>query len=256
MRQFRSAALIYCLVGVAALAAGALQADVIVTTEGSVIETSGPWEVRGKMVVFKLQSGQVSSMRAVDVDFEATDRWREALAEEQEQAQEPEAEAETREARIVITDKDISHSEAQDAAFAAAERSEEAVEDGEAADGEADGSPDLGTSGVRVTAWDEEEPLDGNGRRVFGTLRNDGNSFATDVSVQVTVYGDDGGIIGTQTATPVRSSLRPGESTTFSVQFADAFSIGAARMTVDSLDLEYGAAESEDPDEFVDDSEG
>ncbi|MCZ6507599.1 MAG: FxLYD domain-containing protein [Acidobacteria bacterium] len=216
------------LLGFALLAivtASSAGADVLVTTDGSVVETKGPWQQRGRMVVFTLANGQLSALRAEDVDFAATTRWREALAATA--APLPEDAASAPIARIVITDADVAHARP---VIEAPDTDDVANDDAEAT------AP--AKSSVRVTAWDEEEPADGRGRRIFGTLRNDGNNFATGITIQISVYDNDGAIAGTQTTTPVRTSLRPGESTTFSLQFAEVYLIGATRMIVKSLELE------------------
>lgn len=215
----------------ALLFAGLGAADVLVTTDGTVVETKGPWQQRGKMVIFTLANGQLSSLRASDVDFEATEQWREELTR-------PPAPKETSteaapKARLVLTDADVARGDAyvEPATVPA---------DGAAATQDAATDPNLdpaSQSPVRVLAWEDEEPADGRGRLLSGTLRNDGNTFATDISVEVTVYDNEGAIAGTQTATPVRTNLRPGESTTFSVQFLDTYIIGATRFRVGSLDL-------------------
>ena len=222
--------------GLAAVAFAA-SSDVLVTTDGSVVETRGSWEQRGNMVIFTLDNGQLSALRAEDVDFEATERWRTAIAEGPAPADE-EAPAEPK-ARIVITDDDIAH--AGPAPYPDATEA-----DGAATAGAAGTASDSAAaqSQVRVTAWDEEEPADGRGRRIFGTLRNDGNTFASDISVAVSVYDDEGSIVGTQTATPALTSLRPGESTTFSLQFVDVYVVGATQMRVTSLDLDIASGDA------------
>lgn len=229
MRRLCSNTLL-CLTLLAVVTAGWAGADVLVTTDGSVVETKGPWQQRGKMVVFTLANGQLSALRAEDVDFEATARWRDALAAKA--APLTEGAAPAAKAQIVITDADVSHTQPLIEA--------DGVDDtNDGADGAGDGrAARSAVSPVRVTESGDEEPADGRGRRIFGTLRNDGNSFATDITIQISVYDNDGAIVGTQTATPVRTSLRPGESTTFSLQFADVYLIGATRMIVKSLDLE------------------
>lgn len=226
---------VFCL---ALLVACAVRADVLVTIDGSVVETKGPWEQRGKMVVFTLGNGQLSALRAEDVDFEATERWR-AEIEASASAQTP-TPAEPARARIVLTDADVAHG--NPVVEAVASDSEPAA--AEAPGATANASADPATqSPVRVTAWDQDEPADGRGRRVSGTLRNDGNTYATDITMRVTVYDNDGAFAGTEDAAPIKTSLRPGESTTFSIQFTEAYVIGATRFQIDSVDLELDSGE-------------
>ena len=229
MRRFCACALL----GLAA-AASAAGSDVLVTTDGHVVETNGPWEQRGSMVIFTLDNGQLSALRAEDVDFEATERWRAALVDDPVAV--PEEAPAAPKAKIVITDADVSHSEP------VPHPGETAADGAATADAESTPAATAATqSQVRVTAWDVEEPADGRGRRIFGNLRNDGNAFATGISIEVSVYDEEGALVGRQTTTPVRTSLRPGESTTFSTQFADVYVVGATQMLVTSLELEIGS---------------
>jgi len=223
-------------------------ADVLVTTDGTVVETQGPWEQRGKMVVFTLDNGRLSALRAEDVDFDATERWRVEIEETSGAAAAPPPK-EAAKARIVLTDADVARALPDlEPATGADPAAIGATADRTAS---ADPNADPATqSPVRVIASEDDEPADGRGRRVYGTLRNDGNSFATDVTLEVTVYDDDGVVAGTQSATVVASSLRPGESTTFSLQFTEVYVIGAVRFRVNSLDLELGGIEEDETGEL------
>ena len=44
-------------------------ADWLVAKDGSRIETQGPWEVKGRLVVFTTAQGELASMRADDLDL-------------------------------------------------------------------------------------------------------------------------------------------------------------------------------------------
>jgi hypothetical protein len=219
------------LIGLAVLAATPVGADVLITTDGTVLETQGPWQQRGKVVVFTGENGQLSALRVEDVDFAATERWHAALAQT---APPPAAAEPAAKARLVLTDRDVARASA-------------APPPGEAADSTAagDAAATPSPSPVRVIAWEDEEGEDGEGRRIFGTLRNDGNTFATGVTLEVTVYDDEGTLAGTQSTRPVLDALRPGESTTFSVAFPSVYAIGATRMRVSSLDLNLGEGATE-----------
>ena len=54
-----------------ALLASPATGDWLVTTDGSRIETDGPWTERGRTVVFE-SDGQLMSLRLADVDLEAS----------------------------------------------------------------------------------------------------------------------------------------------------------------------------------------
>ena len=54
------------------LGAPAADADRLVTRDGAVIETRGPWRVEGRLVIFRLPDGTLSSIRLVDADLEGS----------------------------------------------------------------------------------------------------------------------------------------------------------------------------------------
>jgi len=56
------------------LGGSALRADVLVLRDGSRVETKGPFEVRGRQVIFTDSQGQLSALRLSEVDFEASKR--------------------------------------------------------------------------------------------------------------------------------------------------------------------------------------
>lgn len=223
----------------ATLSAGA---ETLVTTDGSEIQTRGPWQQKGKMVVFTDPNGQLSALRAEDIDFEATQRRATAPVSAPTVAMPTD---EKPVAKIIITDADVAHVAPSELPADPADDSTgdpDADTSTAAPPGGTDGA-DTSASQVRVIAWDQEDPADGEGRVIFGTLRNDGNTFATGIELEIAVYEDEGALAGTQSITPVKTSLRPGESTTFRAQFNEVFAVGATRMTVSSVELEVGSTE-------------
>src|SRR3954449_11180111 len=49
------------------------RADWLVTREGGRVETKGPWQVKGKLVVFaRAGDGSLASLRATEVDLDAS----------------------------------------------------------------------------------------------------------------------------------------------------------------------------------------
>ena len=49
-------------------------ADVLVTANGEQVETQGPWQVKGRQIVFTDSEGRLVALRASDVDLEASER--------------------------------------------------------------------------------------------------------------------------------------------------------------------------------------
>jgi hypothetical protein len=54
------------------LAAAPLGADWLVLKDGNRIETHGPWREKGRQIVFTLPNGQLSALRATEVDLAAS----------------------------------------------------------------------------------------------------------------------------------------------------------------------------------------
>lgn len=61
------------LAAVALLSAGAARADVLVMKDGARVETEGPWQVKGRQVIFTDTQGRLSTLRLSDVDLEASE---------------------------------------------------------------------------------------------------------------------------------------------------------------------------------------
>ncbi|MEM8960525.1 MAG: hypothetical protein AAGD38_03530 [Acidobacteriota bacterium] len=87
------------------LVASMALADVLVTREGEQLETKGPWEVRGRMVVFTTPTGQLSSMRLDEIDLDASREATDLANRPPEAASPPPAAA--AEAVMVLTDDDV-----------------------------------------------------------------------------------------------------------------------------------------------------
>ena len=95
MRELSQLAAVIVLAFVPALWAPGAAAELLVTHRGDVIETQGPWKVKGRQVVFTSEEGVLSSMRLSDVDLEASEetwkrRQEEAAAPPREEAEAPE----------------------------------------------------------------------------------------------------------------------------------------------------------------------
>src|ERR1700687_1775426 len=113
--RFRSRTLVMtvaALIGAGAagmmLGPAPLYADWIVTRQGDRFEIKGTWQLKGKLAVFTLPNGSLSSMRADRIDVDAS-KQATAQAKKQAEPQAPSAEQAKpkRRAVIILTDKDF-----------------------------------------------------------------------------------------------------------------------------------------------------
>jgi hypothetical protein len=213
----------------AALAAGALallfgpsplHADWIVTRQGERFEIQGTWQLKGKLVVFTLPNGTLSSMRADRVDIDAS-KQATAKAKQQAAAPPPAAKAEPRRKSVIIlTDKDFKKPLPDGAAPAA----------GTAPGANAPGAPGGKTSGkdnpppatgppsaVEVVGWDRVLTSESKADVVelTGTVRNTSQDILTEVTVVADLFDDKGSLIGRFPAVVDNQQLPPTESSKF-----------------------------------------
>src|SRR5262245_62955767 len=107
MQHNRSAAAAVVTAALLALAAAApAAADWLVPRQGNGrVETKGPWQVKGKLVVFTLPDGKLSSLRLSEVDLDASGRATdEAAAAARATPAAPAPAPRPREAKVVLTD--------------------------------------------------------------------------------------------------------------------------------------------------------
>jgi len=205
----------------AALSTGApAAADTLVTTNGARVETKGPWKVKGNQVVFTQPDGKLSSLRVSDVDLEKS-----AAATAKASAPPAPAEA-AKPARPVVlrlTDNDVGHTEAS--AEAAAADKPAATPEGTA--------PAAGNALV-VQGWDQHPGENGEGILITGSVLNPTKSTATEITVDIGLYGPDGKLIQVSRASLASESLPPGQKTSFRCDFRGVPSMTAAKFDVRS----------------------
>ncbi|HVS02083.1 MAG TPA: FxLYD domain-containing protein [Thermoanaerobaculia bacterium] len=215
-------ALVAALVAFAAAAPGA--ADLLVLRDGARVETRGPWEVRGRQVVFTLPNGTLSSLRAEEVDLEAS-RAATAAAEAAAAAPEPAPEPQVKRAPVlVLTEADIPPMSAEEIA---AQAEESGVEEMAAA---------VAESRLEVTQWQELESSD-QGITIGGTVHNASAAVATNIEVVVMLYDREGGLLATSEAALGASSLQPEKATPFRASFPGVFNYGEVRFDLQHVPL-------------------
>ena len=215
---------------VAATVPAAVRADWIITRQGDRFEIKGAWQLKGKLVVFTLPSGTLSSMRADRVDFDAskqaTEKAKRDAAAPPPAAEQPKTK---RKAVIVLTDKDFKKTPLPDTA------AEPGAAGGAAADpkkGAKDAPPGKDVpSAVEVVTWDRVPAAESkaDGAEITGTVRNTSQSYLTEVSVVADLFDDNGALIGRYPAAVVTLPLPPGESSKFNLVVNGVFAFASIR---------------------------
>lgn len=229
MTAMRNALVAFLLLGVAA---GPATADWLVTRDGSRIETRGPWELKGKLVVFTHANGTLSSLRLSEVDLEASE-----VATEEAKAPPPAPEPAVREEKkpvLVVTDADVPKARKRPSQAPAGEGGEEA----EAAEPQ-----------VTVVSWTEVNEPDSFDIQIFGTLRNETREVATELAVVVRLLGADGGLLAEQPALLNVKSLAPGATTNFRALFPGVFSFSGITFEVGGNRMKLQAPEKAETEE-------
>jgi hypothetical protein len=224
VRWFRIGLVLGLLIALPALPAAA---DWLVTQDGDRVETRGPWEIRGKLVVFTLPNGTLSSMRLTDVDLDASEQ----LANSRQAPSAAVApEAERREATIVITDSDVAHV-GPEAASSATERQEVGTQARAQLAAAASGE------GLTVAAWSQEYDDAIDGVVLTGSIENRSPNLHTEITLQVMLYNTDGSLAGRAAATVDNMLLREGQSSSFRAAFAGIVGFDRPEFRINSSAL-------------------
>jgi hypothetical protein len=221
------AALALCALSLLFAAGSPLAADWLVTRDGVEIETRGPWEEKGRLIVFTTADGTLSSMRASEFDLEAS----RALTEEKARAPKEEAPPPParREPVLVLTDDDVRQVD-PDSFF---------EDDGEGEEGE--GGED-GSRNLEIVNWRQADLPDG-GVRIRGTLRNNGDRTAVGLTVQVNLLDAQGELLATRPADLTSRGLAPSELANFQVDFPNVIVFSSASFEVEQVNVRVGPAD-------------
>jgi hypothetical protein len=216
-------------------AAAPAGADWLVTRAGGRVETQGPWQVKGKLVVFKTPNGTLSSLRLADVDLAVSENaTAEAKAAEDDKAKaatsEP-AKPERKKSVRSLTDADFSRKPPAAGDTDGADGTAKEGADGKAP-GKANAAANKGR--VEVSSWSQARRTEGDGIDLFGTLQNSGDDMATDIVVKVQLFNEAKESIGTAEAVLAMPSIPGGGSTSFRVPFAGVFTFSQAEFSVTS----------------------
>lgn len=223
-------------------AAAPAPADWLVTREGARVETRGTWQQKGKLVVFTLPDGTLSSLRADQVDLDAS---RQATTEAQKEKAipPPPAAAPRRPSVRSFTDKDFRQAGQAPAAAegttgsapgeAAASAAGQPAAGAPAAEGATAATPAPESArpqgDLEVVTW---ERVDGyaDGVRLTGMLRNNSTNQVTGVELVAGLYDETGALLVRKDADLEVNHLKPGESTPFTVDVPGTFAYSGVRF--------------------------
>jgi hypothetical protein len=222
--SYRPLALAICTLAVLPAAPPA-RGDWLVTRQQDRVETSGPWQQKGKLVVFHRPDGSLASLRLSEVDLEAS---REATRRAREEKDQPVKEAAPRPKKpsvVSLTDADFQSTAPSPAAAAAPEKGAKEEK-----------APDKKASSLAVASWERGKAPDGH-VVVTGTLRNTSADQAAASGVTVLLFDEAGTPLG-KVEGVLTSTMVPGGGTVgFQADFPDVFSFAAAKFETRSLNL-------------------
>jgi hypothetical protein len=231
------------------LPATPVAADWLVTSEGARVETHGPWQVKGKLVVFTSADGTLSSLRLSQVDLAAS---KHATEDKQKMVEEDISvrTAERKKPVRSITDKDVTHGGPGEAAAKLAESKAAGKTDAKA-DGKSDakgGKAEPPAAAARtnpliVGSWQKIDRREKDGIELFGELRNGGGDIAAQVGLTVSLFDETGKQLATTEAVLTGTAIEPRSSTNFRAIFPGVFTFASAKFEPRSAQLQFQAAE-------------
>jgi hypothetical protein len=215
-------------IAVAATVPPGLLADWIVTRKGERFEIQGGWHLKDKLVVFTLPNGNLSSMRADQVDFDAS---KQATARAKKEAAAPppapeEAKAKRRSV-IILTNKDFKTPAPADSAAGGNSANPSDAKTG----GKDNPSGKDVPSAVEVVTWERVPASESKaeGAEITGSVRNTSQNYLTEVTVVAALFDDNGGLIGRYPAVVDTLPLPPAESSKFHLAANGVFAFASIR---------------------------
>jgi len=222
----RGAALV--LLTILAATASPAAGDWLLTRAGGRVETRGPWQVKGKLVVFTLADGSLSSLRLADVDLGASGK---ATGDAKVQAVKPAAPEPVKKKLAVLTDENFRRP-----ASAAAQPT-----------GETQPSPAVqpDKSGpVTISAWKRVNLPGGDGIAIEGTLHNTTDHVILNASAEVQLLDDSGERMHSAAGVLSSRSIQPRATIDFRAAFPGVFTFGEIKVETQGVPLDVGSPEA------------
>jgi hypothetical protein len=199
-------------------------ADWLVTHEGGRVETTGSWQMKGKLVVFtRADDGALASLRASEVDLDASAK---ATAEAKVQATVPPPPAVPQKKIAVLTDKDFRKPAPAGAA------------------GATDSAPAAAHAGPLVISdWKRVDTPDGDGLWVEGSVHNTTGEVMINASVEVQLYNEGGDRVGTASGLLASTSIKADGTVQFRANFPGIFTFASAKFEVKGFPINVASAD-------------
>jgi hypothetical protein len=216
------------VLGLLALALSPAHADWLVTHEGGRVETRGSWQTKGKLVVFtRAADGALASLRASEVDLDASAKLTAAAKVKAEAPPPPEA---PQKKIAVLTDKDF--------------RRPAPADDGAAPEG----APPAAHAGPLVVSdWKRVDLSSGEGLSIEGVIHNTTDGPMINASIEVQLYNEVGDRVGTAPGLLASTSLKPDGTVQFRANFPGVFTYARAKFEVNGLPVNMSPPASPDP---------
>lgn len=217
----------------------------LVTTEGEELEIRGDWQERGRLIVFTRPDGTLASIRASQIDLEASRQRSELIVREVKPVTEP---VEARQESIaVLTDENIKHfGSGAGGTFSAATSRPASTEEAPGVDGSDPADQNKRQPSPEGLAVDDWRYLQSDaGTEVIGVVRNNGEDIYASIEVRVLVYGVDGELITTRNAQLANPILAPGRQSEFRLLLPQTFGVDRAEFNLTGVPFEARRSEGE-----------
>jgi hypothetical protein len=194
------------------------RADWLVTREGGQVETKGPWQMKGKLVVFtRSADGALASLRASEVDLDASAK---ATADAKVQATVAPPPVVPQKKIAVLTDKDFRKPAPA------------------GANGGPDSAPAAAHAGPLVISdWKRVDSPSGDGISVEGIVHNTTAEVMINASVEVQLFNEVGDRVGTAPGLLASTSLKADGTVQFRANFPGVFTFASAKFEVNGFPI-------------------
>jgi hypothetical protein len=272
----RRASILLVALLAAAGSTAATRADWLVLATGESVETKGSWTVQGPKVIFTTTHGVLSSVRASEVNVDASRALTAKKQEDATKAAVPASAAPKPAPVLVLTDKDFAKK--PEARAAGADGAGSSATGGAAA-GAAGATAQGGASGpqsgqpivvpaedsletrvahqmpgpvaLRVVHW-SARPTGEDQLSIFGTVQNVGGRVTAGVDITVTLIDSEGRRIGASNASVTSTALMPQAQANFEAKFDSSANFAEVQFALKTVEIELGKPESgEDLEEPV-----